>query len=212
MAISQNIRLQDPAATGPRVVALTGGIGSGKSVVRQMLEELGVSCIDADKVARDIHQDPAHPATMTLVRTFPHAATSDGRLNRGSLRTLFAIDAAANRELKQILKPWVMEQILQWTQAQQSPYVAWESALILDEAIPVDRVLLVDAGEDVRIARIQTRNPDWSITQIRQILAMQLPRIVYLQHAHDVLHNQGSSAALQRQVAAQHHRYMTIWG
>ncbi len=199
------------AAAVPRVVALTGGIGSGKSAVRKMFETLGVPGIDADQVARAIHQDPLHPANKEIARAFPDAVTPAGTLHRGSLRARFAIDAAANAQLKQILKPYVMSAIGQWTRAQSAPYVIWESALILDENIPADRVLVVDARDDTRIARIQARNPDWPIEQIRSILAIQLPRAAYVSAAHDVIDNDGSLQELQQHVKGLDRQYKKLW-
>ena len=49
-----------------RVLALTGGIGSGKSSARAFFQDLGVPCLDADLVARNIHQDPGHPAMEAI--------------------------------------------------------------------------------------------------------------------------------------------------
>lgn len=202
---------EDRSHRVPGIVALTGGIGSGKSVVRKMFEKLGVPCIDADLVARTIHQDPAHPATRQIAQAFPESAAPDGTLRRGSLRARFANDEEANRKLKRILKPHVMAAILQWTHAQKAPYVIWESALILDENIPADRVLVVDAPDEIRVARIRARNPDWPIEQINNILAAQLPRATYLQAAQDVIQNDASLESLRKRVDALHRMYLEIW-
>lgn len=92
----------------PKIVGLTGGIAAGKSATRQAFERLGVPCLDADAVARDIHQDPAHPATQTLAKTFAEWMTPEGALQRGSLQGLFARDTDANHTLIGILKPHVL--------------------------------------------------------------------------------------------------------
>ena len=89
----------------PKILGLTGGIGSGKSQVRHILENLNVPCLDADIVARAIHQDAAHPAVAEIARAFPDAIDIDGKLSRGSLRSIFAADPAANSRLQAILKP-----------------------------------------------------------------------------------------------------------
>lgn len=196
---------------GPRVVALTGGVGCGKSQARNMFESLGVPCIDADIVARHIHQDPAHPATRQLAQAFADLMTPAGRLQRGSLHARFAVDEAANRRLKEILRPHVLATIHRWSALQDAPYVVWESALIPEPEIAVDRVVTVDAQDRHRMARIKRRNPDWSAQQIRALLAAQMPRDAYLAAAHDVLSNDGSICALQRQVEAMHQRYIALW-
>src|SRR4051812_23524281 len=125
--------VRQPPSTGrPKVVCLTGPIAAGKSVARKAFEALGVACIDVDLVARDIHQNPAHPATRRIAELFAERMTEDGALQRGSLRALFARDAAANRILVDLLMPHVIQAVHDWTEAQRSsPYVIWESALFM---------------------------------------------------------------------------------
>lgn len=195
----------------PRVLALTGGIGSGKSSARALFQERGVPCLDADVVARHIHQDPHHPAMVKIANALPRGVSADGTLSRGSLRTLFATDHAANSELKRILKPYVIAEAERWTRAQSARYVVWESALITDEAVPCDRILVTDASDETRIARVQARNPDWSFEQIRNIMAIQLPRANYLTRADDVISNEGSFADLKTRVEQLHRMYMQTW-
>ncbi len=196
---------------GPKVVGLTGGIGAGKSCARRAFALLGVPCSDTDTVARSIHQDPTHPAARAIALTFPNWTTPEGTLHRGSLREFFAHDPIANRALTGILKPHVLQALQQWTALQRVPYVVWESALLLQEDIAVDRLLIVDAAVPLRIARIRSRNLDWSEHHVTSILAMQA------QHAHhglvdaDVLINEGSVEQLQEQVTSMHDRYLTLW-
>ncbi|HEX8615025.1 MAG TPA: dephospho-CoA kinase, partial [Telluria sp.] len=166
--------------TIPKVLVLTGGIGSGKSTFAHAFQALGVPCIDADALARTVHQDPAHPATMQIARAFPQAMAPDGSLARGTLRSIFALDAAANEELKRILRPAVLALADAWTRRQRSPYVVWESALAMDQSLPAARVLVIDTNDRNRAARIALRNPDWTSAQVASIIAMQLPRADYL--------------------------------
>lgn len=195
----------------PHVLALTGAVGSGKSTVAGAFAALGVPCLDADLVARAIHQDPAHPAMAAIAAAFPQAMASDGRLARGSLRSVFARDAPANAQLKQLLRPWVLEAALRWTAEQDAPYVVWESALIGDQGIPAARVLVVDAPSQVRMARLALRNPDWTPTQVAAIFAMQPSREAYLEGAHDVIVNAGTPDALARMVQDLHRKYTSLW-
>lgn len=195
----------------PAVLGITGAIGSGKSTCARAFAALGVPVIDADEVARAIHQDPEHPATRALARAFPQAMTADGRLARGSLRTVFARDPDANAELKRILRAPVLAETACWTRASQAPYVVWESALMMDQEIGVDRMLVVDADDAVRIARVGLRNPDWSAAQLAAIISMQLPRAAYLAGADDVVNNEGDEAALRDAVRVLHQTYLQLW-
>ena len=200
-----------PPQSEPQVLALTGSIGSGKSTFARAFAALGVPCLDTDVVARTIHQNPAHPATAAIARAFPQAMTPDGRLARGSLRTVFAADPAANDELKRILRQPVLAEARRWTAEQQAPYVIWESALSLDQNIGSARVLVIDASEQTRLARIALRNPDWSREQALAIISMQLPREAYLAGADDVVVNDGPLEAIAARVAPLHQHYLSLW-
>ena len=200
-----------PSPRRAHVVSLTGGIGSGKSAFAQAFARLGVPCLDTDTVARQVHQDRLHPATLALARAFPQAMTADGRLARGSLRTVFAQDSAANAELLRILRPWVLAEAQRWTRAQGALYVMWESALPLGLDAGVARVLAIDAAEAVRVARIALRNPDWSSEQVNAMLSMQLTRAAYLALADDVVVNQGAAEAIPALAARLHQHYLNLW-
>lgn len=199
------------SATPPRVLVLTGGIGSGKSTFARAFAALGVPCIDADALARTVHQDPAHPATGQIALAFPQAMAPDGSLARGTLRSIFALDAAANEELKRILRPAVLALADAWTRQQQTPYVVWESALALDQALPAARVLAIDAADRTRAARIALRNPDWTAEQVASIIAMQLARADYLARADDVASNDGTLEDVRMLTEQLHRQYTDLW-
>ena len=195
----------------PKVVGLTGGIAAGKSLARKSFELLGVPCIDFDAIARGIHQDPAHPATRVIASAFPDWMTEDGALQRGSLQGLFARNAAANRTLIALLRPHLLEAIHKWTFAQRTPYVVWESALLLREEIAVDRLLIVEAPEGLRMERIRSRNPDWSEQHIANILSMQAASLIKpVTHA-DAIHNDNAPERMKGQVEVMHRQYITLW-
>lgn len=195
----------------PRILGLTGGVGSGKSRVRQMFEALGVPGIDADLVARQIHQDPAHPAAAQLAARFPHLMSAEGRLRRGVLCDYFVSRPDENQALRMILKPYVMAGIEAWTARQCAPYVVWESALLLEEAIPVDRILYVDAPEVRRLEFISERNAELDETRIRRLVRAQMPQDAYLRQAHDVMRNHSTLEHLHGEVVRIHQNYMARW-
>lgn len=199
------------AANLPHTVGLTGGIGSGKSQARKMFEQAGVPCIDADMVAREIHQQPDHPALIELAQAFPSAMTSDGLLSRGSMRSIFSTDPIANARLKSILGPHVMKELRAWSCLQSCSFVVWESALIIDEKISVDRILVVDASYETQVERVLLRNPDWSREQIDGIIKLQLPRELRVLAADDVIDNNGTVDKLREQVTLLCGQYLKLW-
>lgn len=195
----------------PKIIGLTGGIAAGKSLARGMLERLGVPCIDADRVARSIHQNPAHAATIDIAHKFPMAIDDAGRLCSGSLRTVFAKNKSSNADLKAILKPYVLEQLRCWSQQQESIYVVWESALILEEQIEVDRVLVIDVNPELQFSRIAQRNPDYAIADINSILSLQMTQRQRQKVAQDMISNNASIEELNQKMLGQHFYYLTIW-
>lgn len=195
----------------PRIVLLTGAIGSGKSCLAAAFADLGVPCLDTDALARRIHQDPVHAATRALAQAFPQAMTADGRLARGSLRTVFACDPGANARLKQILGPAVLGQASNWAHAQDANYVIVESALASDLPPFADRILVADAPDAMRQARIALRNPDWTPAQTSAVMSLQPGRAAYLAGADDVIVNDGQVDALPALALRQHLYYLNIW-
>ena len=194
----------------PAVVGLTGGIGAGKSAVRQAFEALGVPCLDTDIVARSIHQDPGHPATQEVARAFPEWMTDDGALQRGSLQGLFSRNAAANRTLIDILKPHVLAVMHRWTEQQNATYVIWESALLLWEQIAVDQMLVVEAQTPIRLQRIRHRNPKWSEGDMLNLLRVQANLQRTPVEDTSIIRNDDSMEALREQVEKLHRHYQTI--
>jgi dephospho-CoA kinase len=120
-------------------------------------------------------------------------------------------DADANRLLIAILKPHVLAAIHTWTTAQHAPYVVWESALLMQETIAVDRILVVDAPVALRMARLRSRNPDWSEQHIANILTMQSALPAIDKTRSDAIHNDGSPEQLQERVKALHQQYLELW-
>lgn len=135
----------------------------------------------------------------------------DGRLARGSLRALFALDANANSRLKALLRPHVLAELARWTARQHAPYVLWESALLIEEHIAVDRLVVVDASVQEQVARVQRRNPNWSLAQIEAVMALQVPRPTRLAAAHDTIDNDGPRQDLAAQVRRLHLANLQRW-
>ena len=195
----------------PKIVGLTGGMASGKSQIRAMFENREVPCIDCDVVARNIHQDPNHPANPQLRQAFPSVIGPDGRLTSSLMRDLLGSDPTANARLQAILGPHLMQELNDWTQAQTTNFVIWESAIIIESGIKVDRLLVVDAPQYLQISRVRTRNPDWTDEQIKTMLGLQMSRMNRLRAATDVIHNNSDLENAELQVNFLYRTYTKIW-
>ena len=94
-----------------RVLGLTGGIGSGKSLVALMFAQLGADVIDADQLARDV-VEPGQAALAEIVATFGRdVLRPDGRLNRGKLAGIIFADNAARAKVNAITHPRIRERM-----------------------------------------------------------------------------------------------------
>lgn len=192
------------------VVAVTGGIASGKSAVGRRFEALGVHVYDADVAAREVVA-PGTPGLAQIAAAFgDEVILPYGRLDRRALRLRVFADDAARRRLEAIVHPRVAAWLHEHIDADDGPYVMLAIPL-LAETWPryawVDRVLVVDAPGKARIERLITRD-DIDAGLARQMLKAQSSREARLALADDVIDNSGNEAALDRQVAALHQRYL----
>lgn len=193
------------------VVGLTGGIGSGKSAVSGRFEQLGITVVDADIVAREVVQ-PGEPALKSIAQQFGSAILlEDGNLNRATLRKI-VFDQPEKRDwLEQLLHPLIRERILlQLTQAA-SAYAILASPLLLetDQHLLVDHTVVVDVDEATQISRTAMRD-DTDSNQVKAIIAAQMPRGDKLARADSLIDNSGSEELLQPQIEALHNRFLTL--
>ncbi len=191
-------------------VGLTGGIGCGKSTVAQLFAAHGAAIVDTDAIAHQLTQ-PGGAAIAPIRAAFADAClTADSALDRARMRRLVFSDAAAKRKLEGILHPLILEQCkMELQQARQAPYVVIVVPLLLESPAflkLVQRVLVVDCGEDRQIARVTGRSK-LSRAEVQSIIAQQTPRAVRLASADDLIDNDADLGGLARQVAALHERY-----
>ena len=193
------------------VVGLTGGIGSGKSVVARAFAVLGIDITDADLLAHALTA-PGEPGFARVVATFGAAfCQPDGTLDRARLRRFVFDDSAARARLEALLHPLIREaarrEIAAWT----SPYGLFVVPLLFERGGPsgVNRTLVVDCPEDEQVHRVMERS-GLPATDVRAIMATQLPRADRLARADDVLDNGGAPSAIDPQVAELDRRYRKL--
>lgn len=193
------------------IVALTGGIGSGKSTVSHRFEALGVPVIDTDIIARE-QVAPGTPALQEIRERFgAEVIGPDGTLDRGKLRQLVFDSTDQRRQLEQILHPRIRAEMERRLQSLTSPYAIVVIPLLLEtgQNTLANRILVVDCPEPLQIARVRQRN-GLDEQQIRQILAAQLDRATRLAAADDVIENNGSLDELIAATDRMHHYYLQL--
>ncbi len=197
----------------PYAVALTGGIGSGKSAVADLFAELGVTVIDADAISHALTA-PGGAALAPITAAFgAEVLCANTGLNRPLLRERVFADPAARRRLEAILHPMIRARMQAALAADQGPYALLAIPLLVETGQTglADRVLVVDAPEALRIARVGRRS-GLAPAAVRRIIASQATRAERLAAADDVIDNAGDRAALRPQVAALHARYLDLAG
>lgn len=195
-------------------IALTGGIGSGKSTVAKLFGKLGVPCLDADAINRQITQTPNHYALQRIADTFGHNALDDsGCLNRDFIRQLVFSNPTAKQQLESILLPEIFAEIQQQQTQHTALYGLIELPTLHADSVfrqLVERILLVTADETTRIERVMARS-HLNKQQIRAIIANQLSDKQRLAFANDHIHNSGSLNDLRQTVARQHDFYQILF-
>jgi dephospho-CoA kinase len=195
------------------VIGLTGGIGSGKSAVSGCFERLGVPVIDADQAAREV-VEPGQPALAEIAATFgADVLRDDGSLDRARLREHVFGDPWARRRLEAILHPRIRARMRAQLAALpgDTPYAVLVIPLLFETAQGdmVDRVLVVEASEPIRIARVAGRD---GVTdeQVRRIILAQCSAEDRAAGAHDLIRNEGSESELAAKVSALHEKYLAL--
>ncbi len=193
------------------VVALTGGIGCGKSSVSRRFEALGAPVIDADVIARE-QVLPGSPALDEIRTLFgPRVIQQDGSLDRAVLRTVVFNAPEKRQQLEQILHPRIRREMELRLQSLNAPYAILVIPLLLETGQNelADRILVVDCTEAQQITRVALRD-GLKETQIRQMLAAQVDRATRLGAADDVIENSGNLEELNESTDRLHEFYLRL--
>ena len=141
------------------LVALTGGIGSGKSLAGEYLSDLGATVIDADQLARSV-VERGEPAFDEIVARFGDTVLKDGSLDRSKLAEIIFEDPAAKAELEAITHPRIREALDQIaSSAAHDEVVVYQIPLLVESngAQRFDRVITVSAPIEIRRERAIAR-------------------------------------------------------
>jgi dephospho-CoA kinase len=195
----------------PLLIALTGGIASGKTAVADLFGKLGVPVLDTDQIARDVVA-PGMPALDQLVAAFgADILDAQGQLDRARMRERVFGDPAQRRKLEAITHPAIRAELAQRSAAAGGDYQIHVIPLLVEtgRAETYDRVLVVDCPEQAQIARLMSRDST-SRQRAEEILAAQVSREERLNAAHDVIENTGTLADLEGFVQTLHRNYALL--
>lgn len=188
------------------IIGLTGGVASGKSLAEAVFRDLGIFVADADAAARTALATGSSGLAEVVAAFGAGVLAADGTLDRAAMRRRIFADAGAKRVLEGIVHPRVRASLQAACQAADSPYAVASIPLLAEvggrDAYPwLRRILVIDAAEATRLARLQARD-GIEAGLARRMLEAQASRTERLAIADDVISNDGPPQALATQVAA----------
>ncbi|MUP38078.1 dephospho-CoA kinase [Labilibaculum euxinus] len=172
-------------------IGLTGGIGSGKSIVGRAFEMMGIPIYVADNEAKRLMVSDAELQNLLVSRFGDQIYDSNFNLNRELLAEIVFNDSEALKDINSIVHPAVRKDFIRWCeQHSQTPYVIQESAIIFDSGLykNFDKIITVAAEDEIRIQRVMERD---SISRelIVERMRSQLPESVRIEKADFVIYN-----------------------
>ena len=193
------------------IIGLTGGIGSGKSVVGNFFTELGIDVIDADLISRNI-LDTNKKARKLFVKSFGNEfIDKKGNVNREQLRTTIFDDKEKKMSLESIIHPLVREEIINFTKQSKSIYKIVMVPLIYETQSSnfYEKIIVIDCDEQEQIERASKRDGK-SKENILSIIKTQASRNERNSIADFIILNDSSIEDLRLKVIQVHQKLLGI--
>ncbi len=193
-----------------KYVGLTGGIGSGKSLVSEQFRDLNVPIIDADVIAREL-VSPGSPALNQLIKLFGHEIIkSDGQLDRQKVKQLVFSNQAAKNQLEAVLHPLIQKEIYHQAQSIHERYCLIVIPLLFENKENyqwLEKIIVVDLPEAIQVERTCQRD---TMTQAlaQKIISKQATRQARLAFADFIIDNSQDKANTKKQVEHIHHQLL----
>lgn len=182
-----------------KTVIVTGGIGSGKSAVCALLKKRGVPVYDCDAKAKELYgRRPSLVSRLEKALGAPLRGT-DGKLDKARLAALIFSAPRARETVEGMVYPILLQDIRRWQKRQSAAWGALESAVILSKPVfdgVADGVVLVEAPQELRIARVMQRDGLGREAVIGRIRSQEIPR----EKVDVLLANDGTPQALSEAV------------
>lgn len=187
------------------LIGLTGSIGSGKTAAAEYLRSLGAFIIDADIISREVTEPGTEGARKIAERFGKKVFFSDGSLNRKKLAQIVFTDKDRLKALNDILHPIIIKEMFRQAEERLKQFqdctIVLVAPLLIETGMhkKVDRVWLITAGDETRIARVMRRD-GCTREQVKKRLASQMRDEDKVQLAHVVVKNDGDMERLYEQL------------
>ncbi|MCE7536557.1 dephospho-CoA kinase [Aliivibrio fischeri] len=194
------------------VVAITGGIGSGKTTVADRFQALySINIVDADIIAREV----VNPGTKGLIQIEQHFGPQilldDGHLDRAKLRECIFSEPSEKQWLNNLLHPLIRSEMQRQIALSTSEYTLLVVPLLVENKLQylANRVLVVDVLEQTQINRTVNRDKV-NHQQVKAILASQASREERLAAADDIINNDQQNNDLDMKISLLHEKYLLL--
>lgn len=192
------------------ILGLTGGIASGKSTVSGFFQQLGITIVDADLIAREV-VSPNSPALIEITNQFgDDILLPSGELNRAKLRHIIFQDEEAKAWLNDLLHPLIRQEIVAQLNSAKGPFVVLDAPLLFENGLDklCAKTAVVDIPVEMQILRA-TKRDGVTQAQIKNIIKAQMPREEKRVKANFIIDNSQSLQNTQQQVAAIHAHFIS---
>lgn len=173
-----------------KIVGITGGIGSGKSVVCSIFSRLGIPVFNSDEISKKLVKS-SHTIRNQLIENFGNEIYKANLINKEMMAALIFNDSKNLRIVNQIIHPEVIRSFIKWKELfNNKSFVIIESAIIFENNLEsmADMIILTYADEDVRIERILKRDKTTK-TSIKKIFKNQLSDEIKMKRADKIIYN-----------------------
>ena len=194
------------------IVALTGGIGSGKSEAARQFARLNIPVVDTDAIAHALTA-AGSPMLPQLAHMFGTGVlNADGSLNRATLRTHVLNNPAERSRLEQLLHPAIYDRAMEQIKVNDSTLRPLYQVLVIPLLFEnnryhsiIDTILVIDCDEDMQVSRAMARS-QLTEQEVRAIMAAQTSRTTRLNGADEIIENNGSMMELNEKVNKFHNK------
>lgn len=196
------------------VIALTGGIGSGKTIVSDIFKSKNIPIIDTDIIARQI-VEPNKAAYLEVINMFgKEILNKDSSINRQTLSKLIFSSKEKRLQLESILHPIIWQEVKSQLNMLSYPYCIVVVPLLVENlssitTVTFDRILVIDTEEELQIVRSHKRDNS-DIEEIKNIMKNQVSRQTRIDAADDIILNTENLAALNKEVNSLHEKYIAL--
>ena len=178
-------------------VGITGGIGSGKTIVCEIFKSLGVPVFNADQIARELMLHNSEVYTLLQNHFGKSLFPQIGQFDKIHLGQLVFNNPDELSQLNSIVHPFLKQAFADWTGKQNYPYQLHEAAILIESGFNklCDKVIVVEASEDLRIQRVTTRD-NKSTEEVISIIKRQMSDEERRKHANYTIINNEISPLL----------------